>query len=222
MPGTAVLSINVGLPQPMEWGKQTVGTGIFKTPADGPLYLSETNFEGDGQADPVNHGGPEKAVCVFPFEHYSYWEKELARPLPFGAFGENLTVAGLTEDRVCIGDVFRLGEAVVQISQPRQPCWKLGARHGRPDLPLLVERTGFTGYYCRVLRPGIVRASDGIERVAAHPKAVTVAFANRVKHHDKQNADAIRAILEVDALSAAWRASLQKRLESLNAGENIR
>lgn len=224
MSSISILSINVGLPKPMTYRDQSISTGIGKTPVSGSLYLSETNFDGDRQADPVNHGGPDKAVCVYPFEHYDFWERELRRTLPYGAFGENLTVSGLAEDNVCIGDIFRLGEAVVQVSQPRQPCFKLAALYDRADLPVLVQDTGFTGFYFRVLRPGIVQASDGLTRISSHPKSVTVAFANRIKHHDKRNIEAIRAILEVDALSANWRASFLKRLEGIepNDAERLR
>lgn len=207
-----ILSINIGLPSTLRYQGKDVPSGLRKRPAEGALFLSWVNLEGDGQADLIHHGGRDKAVCVYPYEHYAHWERELQRTLPFGAFGENLTVQGLPEGDVCIGDTFRFGGAIVQVSQPRQPCFKLSARYERTDLPLLVQETGFTGYYFRVLQEGVVRASDGLVRLASHPDAVTVAFANRIMHREKTNADGMRTLLGVDALSASWRATLQKRL----------
>ncbi len=135
-----IVSLNVGKPKVMNNNGKEVLSGIYKTPVDKLLYLSKLNFEGDQQADLVHHGGVDKAICVYPFEHYSYWEKDLNLTLNYGAFGENLTVKGMTEDRVHIGDIFQLGSAIVQVSQPRQPCFKLAKRYNIKDLPLRFHR----------------------------------------------------------------------------------
>lgn len=151
MASIKILSLNVGMPKQIQFNQKDVSTGIFKSATDEYLYLSYLNFEGDGQGDLVHHGGKEKAVCVYPYEHYPFWENELRRPLDYGAFGENLTIKGLLESDVCIGDVFKLGKAIVQVSQPRQPCYKLSIKYGVPDMPLKVQQTGYTGFYFRVL-----------------------------------------------------------------------
>ncbi|MEC0328980.1 MOSC domain-containing protein [Paenibacillus macerans] len=212
-----VRSINVGKPVQVEHHGKEIATGIYKTPVSGPLYLSAMNFAGDGQADLVHHGGTDKAVCVYPFERYAYWERELGRTLAFGAFGENLTTEGMLEDDICIGDMFRLGEAVVQVSQPRQPCFKLGVKHGMPELPLKVQQTGYTGYYFRVVQEGQVVPGDSLILTERHPAGVTLSFANRIMFLDKENADGLKRILEVDALSASWRETLTVRLQRAEA-----
>jgi len=208
-----ILSMNVGKPRQVQFQDKEVSTGIFKLPVDRPLFLSQVNFEGDGQADLVYHGGVEKAVCVYPYEHYPFWERELGTKLEYGAFGENLTTRGLVETDVCIGDTFRLGEAIVQVSQPRQPCYKLTVRYGRPELLLKVQETGYTGFYFRVLKEGLVSKNDGLQRITRHPKAVTVEYANHIMHRDKNNAEGIRKLLEVDELSVNWRRTFTKRLD---------
>ncbi|TNJ62727.1 MOSC domain-containing protein [Paenibacillus hemerocallicola] len=209
----SIVSLNVGKPQSFIYKGKEVPTGIFKKPADdGPIALTALNFEGDGQADPVNHGGLDKAICVYPYEHYSYWEKELGRKLDFGAFGENLTVLGLTEDRVCIGDIYAVGDVRLQVTQPRQPCHKLAKKYDLPELPVLVQNTGYTGFYLRVLAPGLFDRTLPLTLAERHPHGITVAYANQIKHHDKQNIEGIRAILAVRELSESWRASFEKRL----------
>lgn len=182
MEHTDILSMNVGKPKQVPYQNKEISTGIFKNPIHQSLYLSFLNFDGDGQADLVHHGGKEKAVCVYPYEHYPFWEAALQRKLAYGAFGENLTIRGLVETDVCIGDTFQLGEAIVQVSQPRQPCYKLSVRYGVPEMLLKVQETGFTGFYFRVLKEGLVSPSDKLTRLSCHPKAITVSYANRIMH----------------------------------------
>lgn len=212
MESVEILSINIGKPQLIPYKNKEITTGIHKQPTDETLFLSWENFKGDGQADLVHHGGREKAVCVYPFEHYAYWEQELGQALTYGAFGENLTLRGLVEAEVCIGDIFELGEAIVEVSQPRQPCFKLSVKYDRPDMPLIVQETGYTGFYFRVLREGFVDKSDKLKQIFAHPQAITVAYANRIMHQEKDHIAGIRKLLEVDKLSVSWRATLLKRL----------
>ncbi|MHA7965709.1 MOSC domain-containing protein [Paenibacillus sp. CAU 1782] len=208
----SVYSLNIGLPAQVPFKGKEVSTGIFKKPAPGPLFLSMLNFEGDGQADTVHHGGADKAVCVYPHEHYAYWERELDTKLELGAFGENVTLSGLREDDVHIGDIFCLGEAVVQISQPRQPCFKLALRYGVPEMPVKVQETGYTGFYFRVLKEGKVERLDKMVRTQRHPGGISVSQANRIMHVDKDDHQAIRALLDVAELSDSWRKTFLKRI----------
>lgn len=207
-----IVSINLGQPKTVMYQKKELLTGIYKSPAAGPVFLTRLKFERDGQADLIHHGGSDKAVCVYPHEHYSYWESVMGTALPLAAFGENLTIRGLTEEQVCIGDTFRLGKAVVQVSQPRQPCFKLSVKLGRTDLPLLVQNTGYTGYYFRVLEEGLVSKEDGLVPIDRLPKPFTLAYANRIMHHEKTNRAAMEELLQVKELSTSWRDTFRKRL----------
>ncbi len=208
-----IVSINISKPELIPYQNKEISSGIFKRPVNQPLFLSQVNFEGDGQADLVHHGGRDKAVCVYPHEHYSFWENKLHTELEFGAFGENLTTHGLLESDVCIGDIYQLGEATVQVSQPRQPCYKLSARYGAPDMPLQVQETGFTGFYFRVLKEGVVSRMDGLHLISRHPKGITLSFANVIMHQEKDRFEDIKRILEVEELSESWRATFLKRLQ---------
>lgn len=208
-----IVSINVGKPITMTYEGKELATGIYKQPIEGAIFLSSLNFVGDGQADLKYHGGVDKAVCVYSYEHYPFWEGELQRSLLFGAFGENLTVKGMTEDVVCIGDTFQLGKAVVQVTQPRQPCHKLAKRYDVPDLALTVQNVGFTGFYFRVLQEGHVSTADRPSLVKRHSAGVSVAFANQIMHHEKKNQDGIRQLLAVEELSTSWRKTLNNRLD---------
>ncbi|MBE1554039.1 MOSC domain-containing protein [Sporosarcina limicola] len=214
-----ILSLNVGKPKTANFNGKEVETGFYKESVSGHTHLAKLNFEGDGQADLKHHGGVDKAVCVYPYEHYSYWEQDLKRELPIAAFGENLTVIGMLEEDVHIGDVFKIGEAVLQISQPRQPCYKIAGRHDVKDLTLRVQNTGYTGFYCRVLEEGMVEPDSTIKRTSVHPEKVSVAFANDIMYHDKNNMDAIKKILSVDALSDSWRTRFVTKLEQLTNNE---
>ncbi|MCZ8522870.1 MULTISPECIES: MOSC domain-containing protein [Paenibacillus] len=207
-----LVSLNTAMPVSMPYGAQAVETGIGKKPVSGPVRLGWEQLAGDGQGDRVHHGGPDKAVCVYAAEHYPYWRGQLGQEMPYGAFGENFTVTGLTEDKVHIGDIFAVGTAKVQITQPRQPCYKLAAKHEVADLVLQVQHTGYTGYYFRVIEEGIVEAGLEIILVERHPLEVTVAEANRLMYRDKRDDAGIRRLLEVDALSESWRSGFEKRL----------
>ena len=212
-----LVSLNVGEPKPLAYRGKHVQSGFRKSPEPGGLWLGETGLEGDGQADLENHGGPEKAVCVYPLEHYPYWQERLERPLEPGAFGENFSTEGLLESDVCIGDVYRVGGALVQVSQPRQPCYKMAARHGVKELALWVLETGFTGFYFRCLEPGEVRAGEGISLVRRARTPVSLAEANRVMHHDKRDVESIELLLAVPELAASWRRTFEKRLVGARA-----
>lgn len=218
-----LLSLNIGLPKEVTYGGKVVHTGINKKQVKEPVYLSFVKFNGDGQADLVHHGGVDKAVCVYTGDQYPYWEKELNQDLVYGAFGENITVSGMSEEDVCIGDTFELGQAIVQVTQPRQPCFKLAKKYNIPKLPLYFQETGYTGFYFRVLKEGWVSSVDTLKRLQSDPKGVSVAFANRIMHKEKQNIEGIKRILEVNALSNSWRKSFEKRIsgEEINTKERL-
>lgn len=210
----ALISVNTGKVRTLENYAKPATSAIIKQPTKETLYLSHTNLAGDEQADLVFHGGREKAVCVYSFEHYPYWEKELRIKMPLGAFGENLTLQGLTEEVVCIGDTFEWGDAVVQVSQPRRPCYKISARYNIPELTLKVVNTGYTGFYLRVLEEGKVSVNEPLTLKKRHGAGVTVDFVNQITHHDKDNTAGIRMLLELDVLADSWRESLAKRHRS--------
>lgn len=229
MPGSEgrLISVQIGMPQalgqerapdPMD---QPWTTGFFKRPVTNPIWLGMTNLDGDGQADLKNHGGPEKAVNVYPFEHYSYWQQELGTAsLPFGAFGENFTTGSLLESEVCLGDIFEVGEALVQVSQPRQPCWKLARRWRRKDLALRVQESGRTGWYFRVIREGTIQAGACLRLVERPCPEWTVASANNIMHHRTDDLQAAQALAECQALAVRWRETLMKRVETRTVGSS--
>ena len=214
---TRVVSLNVGLPRSLDHGGGQVRSGIFKSPVRGALRLGEHGLEGDGQADTEHHGGADKAVCVYAVEHLPYWEERLGLRLSPGAFGENFSAEGLVEGAVRIGDLFRVGTALVEVSQPRVPCFKLGARHGRGELVAWVKETGFTGFYLRCLEPGEVRAGDEISLVQEAEHGFTVAEANRAMHSTGRDVEGIERLLAVPELSAEWRKMLGTRLRKATA-----
>ncbi len=208
-------SLNIGKPQAEVFGGKEVTTGICKKPVSGPLLLNKTGFEGDGVADLNHHGGYDKAVCAYSVHHYSFWEEVLGVKMPVVAFGENLSVSDLKEDDVCIGDIFQLGEAIVMVSQPRQPCKTLAARYERSDFVKMVVDSGRTGFYFRVLREGLVKNTDKLVLMEKDCHDVTISFANHIFHHDKKNCSGIEKVLAVPALSESWTKSFQALMEKV-------
>ncbi|QMV45222.1 MOSC domain-containing protein [Cohnella cholangitidis] len=215
VPAYPLLSLNIGKVQTSTYKGKEAQSAIGKSKVDHVVTLTELGFTGDEQADLVNHGGADKAICVYSHDHYAHWEAVLHRSLSYGAFGENFTVGSMEEQQVHIGDIYQVGSAIVQISQPRQPCWKLAMKWGLDELPLLVTNSGATGFYYRVLETGEVRGGDDLKLVRTHSSRITVAEANRVMHKDKEDVEGIRRLLAVPELSASWVNSLSKRLERL-------
>ncbi len=207
-----VISLNIGMPKKEVFGAKEWATGICKQPVTHGLDLLKLGFKGDGVADTKHHGGADKAVCVYSLDHYAAWEKILGSPLPTAAFGENLTVSGLREEKIGIGDIFKIGTARVQVSQPRQPCKTLAARFEKNDFVKLVVQSGQTGLYFRVLEEGMVTPGDEIMLLERDKNEVTVAFANHTYHHDRRNTAGIKKVLAVKALSASWRQSFEELL----------
>ncbi|MGD9862534.1 MAG: MOSC domain-containing protein [Pseudodonghicola sp.] len=192
-------------------------SGIVKTPVDRPLPLGPEGFAGDEQADRRVHGGIEKAVHHYPHEHYADWRAELGE-LPVlnapGGFGENISTAGLTEDTVAVGDVFRLGTALIQVSQGRQPCWKLNHRVGVPDMARRVQQTGRTGWYYRVLEPGTVATGDRLELIDRRAPDWTLHRLWYALYVDRMNLSELEGIAALDVLAEGWRKYAVRRLES--------
>ncbi|HEX5137239.1 MAG TPA: MOSC domain-containing protein [Planctomycetota bacterium] len=213
-PATRVLSVHVGRPREVSWERGTATTSIFKAPVEGRVAVRRTNLDGDRQSDLSVHGGPEKAVYAYPSEHYPFWRRELpGTELPFGAFGENLTLLGLLEDDVRIGDRLRMGTAELVVTQPRVPCFKLGIRLGRPDVIRRFEESGRSGFYLSVAREGDVAKGDPVLRVARDPHGLTVADVFGLIRAEAPDRDLLRRASEHPALAVGWRDRFRKRLE---------
>ena len=193
-------------------------TGFFKTPVSVPIYVSATNLDGDGQADLLNHGGADKAALAYSADHYPKWREELRIPdMPFGAFGENLTIAGLTEESVCIGDIFRVGSVKFEVSQPRQPCWKLARRWRMHELTGLVIRNGRSGWYFRVLEEGNIAPHMPITLIDRPNPEWSIARANHILHHQRTDLVATLELAAVPKLADSWVEELLERAERLRA-----
>ncbi|MFC4077153.1 MOSC domain-containing protein [Salinithrix halophila] len=209
-----IRSIQVGRPRAYRTPDRTWRSGICKERVAGPLRLEKTNLEGDGQADLKNHGGPDKAVLAYSESHYPRWQKELNRmDLTSGGFGENFSVVGLTEADVCIGDTFRVGEAIIQVSQTRIPCWKLDARWGIGNLAARVRETGRSGWYYRVLQEGIVEENQPLIWMERPYPEWTVAKVNELLHHCKDDREAVRRLAACPALADSMRNMMVRRGE---------
>ena len=208
-------NLSIGLPKKMTYGQEKeLDTGICKETIEEAL-LTTDGFQGDGVADLRFHGGPDRAVCIYPYEHYARWEQELKSPLPPATFGENLTVTNMLEQDIHIGDIFQLGDAVVQITQGRIPCSTITKRTGHPLLLKRMIETGFTGYLCRVLEEGTVRKNSTMTLLESHPKQISILFANQIYFHQQKDVEGIQKILDVPELAGEWRERLEKRLEKL-------
>jgi MOSC domain-containing protein YiiM len=207
-----VLSVNVGMPREVEWQGETVRTGIFKAPVASTVALHALNFDGDGQADLSVHGGRDKAVYAYPFEHYREWETKLGRSLLPGAFGENLTTEGLVEDRVHIGDEFRIGTARLVVTQPRMPCYKLGIRFNDPGMVKTFLKAGWPGIYFAVVKEGVVGPGDSVELVHTDERRITVTdMLALILDHDAAP-NKLRRLVEVPGLANVWRDKFESRL----------
>jgi len=210
-----IVSLQVGQAQTMitrrgrEWT-----SAIRKEPVTGPVALGRSQLSGDQQVNRKYHGGPDKAVCVYAAEHYPHWRATLDLALPFGAFGENFTVAGIPEDCMCIGDTYAVGSGVeVQVSQPRQPCINLARRWDRPDLPTAMQDTGWTGVYLRVLREGEVSSDDTLTLIARPHPGWTILRVNRLLYgQDTADRDALEAARCLDALARPTKRALTRLL----------
>jgi MOSC domain-containing protein YiiM len=214
--GMKLLSVNVGRPRAVMQDGDAVLTGIFKDPVKGRVTLRTLNLDGDGQADLSVHGGPTKAVYVYPSEHYDYWKRELpGMELPWGMFGENFTTVGLLESQLNIGDKFHVGSATVTVTEPRMPCYKLGIKFGRPDIVKKFLASERTGFYFRVLEEGEVGADDGIRLIERNNDGLRVSDVTSLYTHEKANLGLLRRAIKVEALPESWKSYFQHRLAKL-------
>lgn len=196
-----VLSVNVGLPREVEWRGHVARTSIWKDPVDGPVQVRTLNIDGDRQSDLEVHGGRNKAVYAYPSEHYEFWRQELQLPdLAWGAFGENLTIQGILEDEIRIGDRLRIGSAEFEVTQPRMPCFKLGIRFGRDDMVRRFVESGRSGLYLAVLREGTLSPGDAIDLVSAAEDDVTIADVATAYATGGEDQNLLRRIVAVPAL----------------------
>lgn len=210
----SVLSVNVGLPREVAWEGRIVRTGIFKSPVEGRVMVRTLNIDGDGQADTAGHGGPNRAVMVYQIESYRYWEAFLGRPpLEYGRFGENLTIEGLPDNEVRVGDRYRIGGALFEVTQPRVTCYRVGIRMEHPPMASLLVAHRRPGFYFRVLEEGEIGAGDPIERVSRGPEDLSVADVDALLYLPGHSRDTLERALRIPALSPGWKQSFAKMLE---------
>ena len=209
-----VISVNVGMPREVVWRGATVQTAIFKEPVSGRVSVDTLNLAGDKQADLTVHGGAHKAVYAYPHEHYEYWRKELAADLSPGNFGENFTITGLAENALFIGDRLRVGSAVLTVTQPRMPCYKLGIRFQRDDIIKLFLASRRSGFYFSVEQEGEVAAGATMEFLSRDPERVTVTDIVDLYVAKAPDAALLERALRVDALPANWKSVLAARAEA--------
>ncbi len=201
-----IISINVGSPRLVERNGEVVSTSIFKEPIAGPVMMRTLNLDGDRQADLSVHGGPEKAVYIYPSEHYDFWKRELPEmELPWGMFGENFTTTGLLETEVNIGDRFSVGQTEVMVTQPRMPCYKLGIRFGRTDIIKRFLTSERSGFYVSVLQEGKVDTGDEFKLLENNQSGVRVVDITRLYSSDKTNLELMRHAIATTALPVSWR-----------------
>ncbi len=210
-----LLSVNVGLPRNIEWKGRTVHTGIWKDPVPGRCRVGRLNLDGDGQGDLGGHGGEQRAVFVYQIESYRHWQEQLKRAdLVHGQFGENFTIEGLPDDTVCIGDRYRIGSALFEVTQPRVTCYRVGIRMNEPRMPALLTSSGRPGFYFRVLQEGEVGAGDEIVKMGEAKERMTVAEINALLYSPNHARDRLECALRIEALSPGWRSSFEALLRS--------
>src|SRR5215467_9200756 len=214
-----LLSVNVGLPRDIEWKGRTVHTGIWKDPLLGRCRARRLNLDGDGQGDLGGHGGEQRAVYVYQIESYRHWQEQLKRTdFVYGQFSENFTIEGLSDDAVCVGDRYRIGSAVFEVTQPRVTCYRVGIRMNEPRMPALLTGSGRTGFYFRVLEEGEVGAGDEIVKVGEAKERMTVREINSLLYSSNHPREQLERALRIDALSPGWRGSFDAMLRSSASG----
>jgi len=211
-----LVSVNVGLPRVVMSHGDPVSTGIFKEPVAGRVILRTLNLDGDRQADLSVHGGPSKAAYAYPSEHYDYWTAEFPEmELPWGMFGENFTTAGLFESELNIGDKFRFGSAIVMVTEPRMPCYKLGIRFSRPDIVKRFLASARTGFYFSVLQEGEVGVGDPIELIEKDKNSLRLSDITALYSHEKHNIGLLRRAIELATLPESWKSYFRHQLAKL-------
>ncbi len=211
-----LVSLNVGLPRLLTWKGETFKTGIFKSPVSGRIMLRETNLDGDRQADLTVHGGPNKAVYGYALEHYSYWREELPKEeLPWGAFGENFTTEGMLESKLSMGERYRLGSAVIRVTTPRLPCYKLAAKFQSEAMIGRFLRSGHSGFYFAVDEEGEVGAGDEFEFIESETPSLTIAEFNHLYISPAPDLELLERAVQVKSLPESWRERYQYRIEDV-------
>jgi ferredoxin-NADP reductase/MOSC domain-containing protein YiiM len=214
-----LLSVNVGLPRDVTWHGKSVHTAVWKTPVEGSRTVRRLNIDGDGQGDLAGHGGEHRAVYVYQIDSYHYWQNELGRnDFSHGQFGENFTVEGLPDAEVCVGDRYRIGQALFEVTQPRVTCYRLGIRMDKPEMAALLVAHGRPGFYFRVLEEGEVEAGDEITQVASGPESMSVRDINALLYMPGHTRSQLERALRIPALSAGWRRSFEALLAQENSG----
>jgi ferredoxin-NADP reductase/MOSC domain-containing protein YiiM len=214
-----LLSVNVGLPRDIVWRGMTVHTGVWKNPAPGRCRVDRLNVDGDGQGDLAGHGGEHRAIFVYQIESYRYWQEKLGRTdFVYGQFGENFTVDDLPDDGVCIGDRYRIGSALFEVTQPRVTCYRVGIRMNEPRMPALLTSSGRPGFYFRVLKEGEVGAGDDIMKVEEGDARMSVAEVNALLYSPRHPRDRLERASRIAALSPGWRSSFIALLNSRSDG----
>ena len=214
-------SVNVGLPKDVSWQGRTVRTGIWKAAVSGPVMARRLNLDGDGQGDLAGHGGEQRAVMVYQLESYRYWEHQLGREdFVAGQFGENFTVTDLPDDEVCIGDRYRIGSAVFEVTQPRVTCYRVGIRMNDPRMPALLVEHRRPGFYLRVITEGPVEAGQEIVKIADGPGRMTVAEVDALLYLPEHSAERLEQALQITALSPGWQESFRALLQHGTDGGN--
>src|SRR5271165_436755 len=214
-----IVSVNVGLPQDVAWQDRAVRTAVWKKPVTGRVFAGRLNLDGDGQADLRAHGGEQRALLVYQLGSYRYWASYLGRSdLVAGNFGENLTVEGLADTEVCIGDRFRIGGAVVEVSQPRDTCYRVGIRLQHPEIPALLVAHRRPGFYFRVIQEGELGAGDRVEKLSDGPERMTVAEIDALLYSAEHPLEALRRAVRIPALSLDWQGSMRALLAAAEAG----
>jgi ferredoxin-NADP reductase/MOSC domain-containing protein YiiM len=209
-----LLSVNVGKPRTIWWDGREVTTAIFKDAVDGARFVGRLNIDGDDQADRLAHGGEHRAVFVYQIESYRYWQEQLGRDdFAYGQFGENFTVEGLADDEVCVGDRYRIGSAVFEVTQPRVTCYRVGIRMDEPQMPALLVSHRRPGFYLRVLEEGVVEAGQEIVKIAGGPEAMTVAEIDALLYLPKRSRRDLERALRIPALSEGWTGSFRELVE---------
>src|ERR1700730_2476043 len=214
-----LLSVNVGLPRDIEWQRRTVHTAVWKAPVQGRRMARHLNVDGDGQGDLEGHGGEHRAVFVYQIESYRYWQNQLGRnDFTYGQFGENFTVEGLADTEVCIGDHYRTGDSLFEVTQPRVTCYRVGIRMNEPQMPALLVSHGRPGFYFRVLVEGEVGLGDEILKVKAGTERITVQEINALLYLPGHPAIGLERALRIPALSAGWRTAFAALLDRQRRG----
>lgn len=217
----SLLSVNVGLPRDIGWEGKIVRTAMWKHPVPGRVMARRLNLDGDGQGDLAGHGGEHRAVMVYQRESYDYWKKHLQRDdFEYGHFGENLTVEGLADSDVCIGDRYRIGTALFEVTQPRVTCYRVGIRMKHPQMPALLVSHRRPGFYCRIIQEGAIGAGDDIVKVADGPKRMTVAEVDALLYLPGHPRDQLERALRIPALSEGWKDSFSAMLAATDRGGN--